>query len=206
MPNKLTDAEVKKALECYRGQKLFAFNGKRPEIYIHDIIDLINRQEAEIKHLDIESDILKADVENLNRIYDEVNAENESLKAEVEELIYKLECLLCHATGSKLSKHTYPLSVMESYVDDTIQDYCEEAEADAKAEAYKECIDKVKPIICEIVDRMFDDNESNCVIHDCVKPSKIACNSEICIQENKQAWEDRIDNLLNELVGDGDGN
>ncbi len=74
----------------------------------------------------------------------------------------------------------------------------------AKAEAYKECIEKVKPIIDEIVDIMFDDNKSTCVIHDCVKPSKIAYNSEICILENKQAWEGRLDNLLKELVGDTD--
>lgn len=47
----MTDAEIKKALEYYRGQVLFTSNRKKPEIYIHDIIDLINRQQAEIKKL-----------------------------------------------------------------------------------------------------------------------------------------------------------
>ena len=51
MPDKLTDNEIVKALECYRGQKLFAFNGKKPEIYIHDILDLINRLQAENERL-----------------------------------------------------------------------------------------------------------------------------------------------------------
>ena len=53
------------------------------------------------------------------------------LQEECDELAYKLGCLLCHATGGKLSKHTYPLAVMESYVNDTIQDYCEEATEEA---------------------------------------------------------------------------
>ena len=47
----MTDNEIIKALERYRGQKLFAFNGKKPEVYIHDIIDLINRLKAEIERL-----------------------------------------------------------------------------------------------------------------------------------------------------------
>lgn len=52
-------------------------------------------------------------------------------KAEIEELVHKLECLLCHATGGKLSKHSYPLEIMYSFVNDEIQDYCEEAKAEA---------------------------------------------------------------------------
>lgn len=99
MPNNLTDAEIKKALECCIKSSHFGecFENECPlvsekgckvgrETLYPYALDLINRQEEEIKHLDIESDILKADVENLNRICDEVNAENESLKAEVEKL------------------------------------------------------------------------------------------------------------------------
>lgn len=56
------------------------------------------------------------------------------LKANNEELIYKLECLLCHATGSKLSKHTYTLQVMESAVNDYVEKCCDEARAEAKSE------------------------------------------------------------------------
>ncbi len=61
-------------------------------------------------------------------------------KAEIEELVYKLECLLCHATGSKLSKHTYPLNTMYSAVNDEVQDYCEEAQA----EVIKEFAERLK--------------------------------------------------------------
>ena len=47
-----------------------------------------------------------------------------------EEVIYKLECLLCHATGGRLSKHTYPLRTMEMAVTDYIEKCCEEAVMD----------------------------------------------------------------------------
>lgn len=70
--------------------------------------------------------------------------EIEELKAENEELAYKLGCLLCHATGGKLSKHTYSLGIMESYVNDTIQDYCNEATEEAKTKAYKEFAEELK--------------------------------------------------------------
>ena len=43
-----------------------------------------------------------------------------------DELVYKLECLLCHATGSRLSKHTYPLEVMEKAVTDYMYRRCED--------------------------------------------------------------------------------
>lgn len=121
MPNNLTDAEIKKDLECYRGQKLFAFNGKKPEIYIHDIIDLINRLEGE----------------------------NESLKAEVERLKANEE-------------------MAEGYADALVE-Y-------TKAEAYKEFA-----------------NELKCRTH------------EISYNTMQVVNKDDIDNLLNELVGDGDG-
>lgn len=51
-----------------------------------------------------------------------------------DELVYKLECLLCHATGGRLSKHTYTLQVMEN----AVTDYSEEAvleESQVTAEA-----------------------------------------------------------------------
>ena len=47
-------------------------------------------------------------------------------KSEVEEIIYKLECLLCHATGSKLSKYTYDLRTMEMVVTDYINESYDE--------------------------------------------------------------------------------
>lgn len=51
-----------------------------------------------------------------------------------EEVVYKLECLLCHATGGKLSYHTYPLRTMQINVDDYVQQCCDEAVEEALAE------------------------------------------------------------------------
>ncbi len=55
-------------------------------------------------------------------------------RKDYEEVVYKLGCLLCHATGGKLSKASYPLRVMEVYVTDYIQDCCDEAVEEALAE------------------------------------------------------------------------
>ena len=55
-------------------------------------------------------------------------------RKDYDEVVYKLECLLCHATGGKLSYHTYPLRTMEVNVDDYIQECCDEAVKEALAE------------------------------------------------------------------------
>lgn len=65
-------------------------------------------------------------------------------RAEVEELIHKLECLLCHATGSKLSYHTYTLSTMENAVTDYIQECCDEAYDEAREEVAREIFEEIK--------------------------------------------------------------
>ena len=51
----------------------------------------------------------------------------DKLMDDYEEAVYKLECLLCHATGNRLSKHTYSLGVMMRAVCDHITDVCNEA-------------------------------------------------------------------------------
>lgn len=74
------------------------------------------------------------------------------MKEQIEELIYKLECLLCHATGGKLSKHTYTLQVMESAVTDYIQDCCNEYMEEAKKELAEEIFAELEtkaPWFCE---------------------------------------------------------
>ena len=79
------------------------------------------------------------------------NAEIERLNKNYEELIYKTECLLCHATGNKFSKYTYTTQEMISFVDDYIQDCCdeviEETKATAKSEAIKEFTKKVDELL-----------------------------------------------------------
>lgn len=42
-----------------------------------------------------------------------------------EELVQKLEIVLCHATGGKLSKHTWSINTMLTEIDNHIQDCCD---------------------------------------------------------------------------------
>lgn len=44
-----------------------------------------------------------------------------------DEMVYKLECLLCHATGGRYSKAGYRLEDMELMVNDYIEDCVSEA-------------------------------------------------------------------------------
>ena len=55
-------------------------------------------------------------------------------RKDYEEMVYKLECLLCHATGGRLSKASYSLRTMEVNVTDYIQRCCDEAVEEALAE------------------------------------------------------------------------
>ena len=56
-------------------------------------------------------------------------------KSEVEKIIGKFECFLCHVTGSRLSKHTYDLRTMETVATDCIN----ETYNDGYGEGYKDC-------------------------------------------------------------------
>ena len=73
-------------------------------------------------------------------------------RAEVEELIYKLEYLLCHSTGGRLSKHTYDLRTMETVVTDYIN------------ESYSEGVeDGYKYGTAEVAGEIFEELEKNMV-------------------------------------------
>ncbi len=50
--------------------------------------------------------------------------------SDYDSIVYKLECLLCHATGNKFSKASYSLADMERMVTDHIEECCEEAVAE----------------------------------------------------------------------------
>ena len=56
-------------------------------------------------------------------------------RAEVDKIIGKLECLLCHVTWGRLSKHTYDLRTMETVATNCIN----ETYNDGWGEGYKEC-------------------------------------------------------------------
>lgn len=165
----MTDEQIIKALEYCSKQGVTSEcerckvpKGCRPYL-ISKAIDLINRQKAEIK--------VK------NKLLDIAEKKFKKYDAEIEELAYKLGSLLCHATGSKLSKHTYPLHIMESYVNDTIQDYCEEAEA----EAIKEFAERLQNCWYDLPTLSDDDGEYDYV----------------CIE----ALDEFIDNYVKEKVG-----
>jgi hypothetical protein len=66
----MTDNEIKKALECYRNSKIIqAENGV---ISIGDIIDIINRQQAEIERLKyfLENDVIVLPFKVGDTVYD----------------------------------------------------------------------------------------------------------------------------------------
>ena len=67
-------------------------------------------------------------------------------KSEVEEIIGKFECFLCHVTGSRLSKYTYDLRTMETVATDCIN----ETYNDGFGEGYKECAREIFEEIEEI--------------------------------------------------------
>ena len=154
----MIDNEIIKALECCKKAKInqdcvvlkCPFSTEYGcniglENLRNAALDLINRQKDKIKEFDEKLiiqqgliDYQKAEIERLNKNY--------------EELIYKTECLLCHATGNKFSKYTYTIQEMLSFVDDYIQDCCDEAveetKATAKSEAIKEFAKRLKDNYC----------------------------------------------------------
>lgn len=68
-------------------------------------------------------------------------------------------------------------------------------------QAVEEFAEKVKPIIGELVELMFNDYESHCKITNCEKDDGISCGCNICIEENEKLWKSKIDNLITELYG-----
>ena len=106
---KMSDNEI---MKCLEGITNATFDeDQSPLIYMRlesakSILDLINRQKTEI-------DIL---IRKKDSLQDEVAEQ----KAEIDKLIEKLECLLCHATDGRLSKHTYSFRTMELEVTDTM--------------------------------------------------------------------------------------
>ena len=114
----MTDIEIKKALECCS-----------TGVYVCDIEECPLKDSPSNTISECRFDLVKLALDLINR-----------QKAEIDELTEKLECLLCHATGSKLSKSTYSLRTMESAVNDEVQECCEEA----RAEAIKEFAERLK--------------------------------------------------------------
>jgi hypothetical protein len=77
-----------------------------------------------------------------------------------DEVVYKLEALLCHATGGKLSNHTYTLQTMESAVTDYIQESCDEASIEGGKTTAEEIFAEIEFDIAELD---FDREESRAI-------------------------------------------
>ena len=75
-----------------------------------------------------------------------------------DEVVYKLECLLCHATGM-LSKHTYDLDTMERAVTDEFCKRYEEGLADGYESTSKEIFAEINAIKKEYASGDIDGNE-----------------------------------------------
>lgn len=134
MPNKLTDAEIKKALEeyvSYLGKDRYIYYSTVKAEVLTSALDLINRQEEKI-----------AEKERIIGLAEKAVV---SMKKQIEKLVAE--------------KHI------------------------AKAEAYKECIEKVKEKSCKISMR----------------------HNDIVVKTDYQIPDESLDNLLNELVGGSDG-
>ena len=94
MPDKLTDTEIIKALECISGKAKdwdcdkCAFDGAICTAYVSEkALDLINRQDFKIHLLEKQiSEIQNANLINWNATIGNYKTEIESLKAEVERL------------------------------------------------------------------------------------------------------------------------
>lgn len=69
-----------------------------------------------------------------------------------------------------------------------------------KAEAIKEFASKVNPIIEQLIEIMFDDNQTKCMIEHCHKHSSIPCESLTCIDENKAFWKLKIYDIVKEIT------
>lgn len=80
----------------------------------------------------------------LHKRIDRLKKQNETLTIERNELIRKLETLLCCATGSKLSKHTYDIRTMATVVTDYINESYDEGYEAAAQEVAREIFELVE--------------------------------------------------------------
>ncbi len=91
---------------------------------------------------------------------------------------YQAECKRC----TKKMEVKKSLEI-ESAVQQAVKEFAEE---------------KVKPLIDELVELLFNDNESPCKVDNCEKGSDIPCGCSICVEENKQVWKNKLDKLIKE--------
>ncbi|MCM1437774.1 MAG: hypothetical protein NC131_00990 [Roseburia sp.] len=68
-------------------------------------------------------------------------------------------------------------------------------------QAVKEFGDSVvNPIIEELIELLF--NDSVCKVTNCHKSDQIACGMDVCLEENKQIWKNKVKEKIKQLYGD----
>lgn len=165
MDKKLTDSEITiKALKEVLEVMLSEGDLQRISTISHTI-DLINRLQAENKNLQERNVILRG-------LVDTQKAENERFGKIKKMLDMFWETLLKIGMAKRKEKPT-----LEEFAE-----ALQEIQASAKAEAYKECIEKVK--------------EKSCKLN--------MCHNDVVVKTDYQISDENLDNLLKELVGDSD--
>ena len=160
--------------------------------------NIIRLADKTIETANAEIERLKAQCENTQIGYNFLRADIEEYQSELEKfakraMAYQTE--VNRVRNERDEAYKYAGSILNAKKADI---------ANAKSEAYKEFAEKVKPIIEQITDILFDDNVSKCQIDKCRYPSNIPCGNEICLKENTVFWQSKIDNILKELVGEDD--
>ena len=126
---KLTDAEIKKALENaeYRVDGVVTRGFYLDHEFMEQLIDLINRLQAKVEALQMDNAQLQSDIINANMNCDHTQAENERLQKCVE----KTDCAY-FKKSLEVDNLTYDIDLLK------------QEKSVVKAEAYKVCAEKIK--------------------------------------------------------------
>lgn len=76
-----------------------------------------------------------------------------------------------------------------------LEDKIDSGELIAKENLAQAVLEKIEPIIDELVQIGFED--SQCQVKNCHKPDKIQCGDGICIEENQKVWKSKVLEVLN---------
>lgn len=135
----MTDNEIIKALECCGRESCFGcpYRGKchQGNPMITDALDLINRQQAELENSKVENQSLRSAANSLKMHYEESQAEIERLQ----------NILICFMDA--LGKVRKVDDIDEISLIPLMSELNKQYRAELKAEAYKECLAKVKNYI-----------------------------------------------------------
>ncbi|MBQ4153877.1 MAG: hypothetical protein IJE01_01590 [Clostridia bacterium] len=207
MPDKLTDSEIKKALECCyttgtpcEDCPLCDIEECNDILMAEYVKDLINRQDFKIYQLEKQvSEIQNANLIDFKGTVGNYIAENESLKAEVERLQNILLSFTSKVTAwsNKKGYDTTELSLI------AILDESKNVTANIKTEAYKECIEKVKTEIDEALKNNYKVRSERAQSIPIYTEDEFwnYCTGKIgCLR----GLDDFCDNLSKELVGEPD--